>query len=507
VKGFALLLAIMVLMPAALWAGDAVLPDNIIMPPGGGSQPQRVLQAGPPVDVLAPGQITAPQQVTQSAAPEIPKSSSAPADASQLPATSQAAGQPETSGEAPPMGQSTGSTGSSGDLLEKKSNIVHPFLAVGGYFTDNVNNSHTDRKSDFGMVLSPGVYFALPGMRQRITPTGTLNIAPGGANLTGFRPDYAIPLQSYLYYRADIEAFANNSSLNTVSHLVEGVVQSKFRGGLNINFEDQFKMTHNQRGTGLSFGLDKFYDNLASISAKYQLGEKTLARLDYSNYYLHFLGAENSFRDRDDNRVAAYFFYKMWPRTSVFAEYEYVNSAYSDKTVSGSMEHHIFVGVRYDVTDKTRGMIKVGYGIKDFERSSLRSQSNIYAEAQLDHKFTEKTSIILTASRRTDETDVATAYSIVENTIDATYLQRLTTKLTASINFRFTDEKYNGNVTYAGVTKMLHDEYIRTGASMLYEFRDWINFTVGYYFTDRMSNINSLSYTSNNIFFRISAIY
>jgi hypothetical protein len=243
------------------------------------------------------------------------------------------------------------------------------------------------------------------------------------------------------------------------------------------------------------------------MSAKYQLGEKSLLRIDYSNYYLHFLGEENGFRDRDDNRVAAYFFYKLWPKTSLFAEYEYLNTAYRDKTVSGSMEHHMFFGVRYDVTDKTKGMLKVGYGIKDYNRSSVKPNSNIYAEAQLDHKFSEKTSVILTASRRTDETDVATANSIVENTVDVTYLQRLTTKLTGNINLRFTDEKYNGSVTYAGVTKALHDEYIRAGASVLYEFRDWLTFTLGYYFTDRMSNINALSYTNNTIFLRISAIY
>jgi hypothetical protein len=413
----------------------------------------------------------------------------------------------KTSAGDQPMGQSNGAAGISGDVTEKKGNIVHPFLAVGGYFTDNVNNSHENRKGDFGTVISPGIYFAVPGMRQRITPVATLNIAPGGASLTGFRPEYPRTLQSYLYYRADIEAYANNRSLSAVSHLVEGVLQYNMRGGLQIGLEDQFSMTHNQRGTGLSFGIDKYYANLASMSAKYQLGEKSLLRIDYSNYYLHFLGEENGFRDRDDNRVAAYFFYKLWPKTSLFAEYEYLNTAYRDKTVSGSMEHHMFFGVRYDVTDKTKGMLKVGYGIKDYNRSSVKPNSNIYAEAQLDHKFSEKTSVILTASRRTDETDVATANSIVENTVDVTYLQRLTTKLTGNINLRFTDEKYNGSVTYAGVTKALHDEYIRAGASVLYEFRDWLTFTLGYYFTDRMSNINALSYTNNTIFLRISAIY
>jgi hypothetical protein len=406
------------------------------------------------------------------------------------------------------MGQSPGgTTGISGDVMEKKSSIVHPFLAVGGYFTDNVNDSHDNRKSDMGFIVSPGVYFTVPGMRQRITPTGTLNIAPGGATATEFRPEYPINLRSYLYYRADIETFANAHELDDVSHLVEGVVQYKMRGGLLLELSDQFNLTHNQRGTGFTNGLDRYYGNLASFSAKYQLGEKSLVRLDLSDYYLSFLKPENSFRDRNDTRAAVYYFHKFWPRTALFVEYEYMNMAYKRDVVSNSMEHHIFGGIRWDVTDKTRGMLKAGFGIKEFTNSNLGSSSNLYAEAQLDHKFTEKTSLLLSAVRRTDETDVAPANSIMETSGEVTLLHRLTTKLTGNINFRYTDELYNGSVTLNGETKRMHDHYIRAGTSLLYEFRDWLSFTLGYYFTDRMSNFNSLSYTNNTIFFRISAIY
>jgi hypothetical protein len=406
------------------------------------------------------------------------------------------------------MGQPAGGTpGISGDVTEKKSNIVHPFLAVGGYFTDNVNNSHDNKKSDMGFIVSPGVYFTVPGMRQRITPTGTLNIAPGGANSTEFRPDYPLNIRSYLYYRADIETFANAHELDDVSHLVEGVVQYKMRGGLQFDLSDQFNLTHNPRGTGFSNGLDRYYGNLLSLSTKYQLGEKSLVRLDLSDYYLSFLKPENSFRDRNDSRAAVYYFHKFWPKTSLFVEYEFMNIAYKEQIVSNSMEHHLFAGIRWDVTDKTRGMLKAGYGIKEFKNSNIGNSSNLYAEAQLDHKFTPKTSILFSAVRRTDETDVAPASSIVETSGEITLLHRLTTKLTGNINFRFTDELYKGEVTLNGETKRMHDQYLRAGTSLLYEFRDWLSFTLGYYFTDRMSNFNSLSYKNNTIFFRISAIY
>ncbi len=85
-----------------------------------------------------------------------------------------------------------------------------------------------------------------------------------------------------------------------------------------------------------------------------------------------------------------------------------------------------------------QGHAQVGYGVKEFERASS-SKSNIYAEAQLDHKFTENDSVILTAVRGRDESDVSSANSIVETTaIDAA--ARFTTKLTGNLNVKFTDE-------------------------------------------------------------------
>jgi polysaccharide biosynthesis protein VpsM len=496
-KRVILLLAFAVLIPGALWADSPVYDGNDVY------DKSSMVHPGNSTGYSGYSLGTKPVLVAQSVS-----SGADPAPANP-PASGQGATQPAPSAEAPPMGQTSGGGSGelSGDVLERKSNIIHPFLAVGGYFTDNVYNTHDNRKSDFGLVVSPGIYFALPGMRQRIVPVETLNIAPGGANLTGFRPQSPRTLQTYLYYRADIEAFANESSLNSVSHLAEGMVQYNMRGGLTLQLEDQFALTHSVRGIGLSFGLDRYYANMAAFSAKYQISEKTLVRLDFANYYIHFVDDGNEFRDRSDNKVSAYFFYKIWPKTALFVEYEYVNTQYNKDIISGSMEHHAFFGIRHDVTDKTRGMLKVGYGIKEFDRSGLQAKPNVYVEAQLDHKFTAKTSLILSAVRRTDETDVAQAYSIVETTGNINLLHRFTTKLTGNLNFRFSDEKYNGNVTYGGDTKELHDQYLRAGVSLLYEYRDWLSFTLGYIFSDRMSNINSLSYTNNTAYFRISAIY
>ena len=406
-----------------------------------------------------------------------------------------------------PLGQPMGTSQVSGDIIEKKGGNIHPFIAVTEYWTDNAFNTHTDKKSDFTTVISPGIYLALPGMKERINPIETLNLAPGGSALTRFNVQYPRRFQSYLYYRADIEHYLSSSDLNYTSHTVEGVLQYNMRGGLSLEVDDQFVKSRTQRGTGFSFDLDKFYGNLFMASAKYEISDKTLVRLDYSNYYLNFIAAENDFRNRDDNAVSAFFFYKLWPKTSIFAEYDFVDISYNKNIMPNSTEHHFFAGLKWDMTDKTKGSVKAGYGIKDFSNSSTESHGDIYLELQLDHKFSPKTTLLLNASRRTEETDVSQSSFIVANAISATLLHRFSTKITGSLDLSYTHEKYNGDVTFDGTTKELVDQFWRAGAAVQYDYKDWLKFVAGYVFSDRVSSISALSYINNMLYVRASAIY
>ncbi len=441
--------------------------------------------------------------------PQVTRADEAPSAATPTDAVKSEAPAPIASpaGEVP-MGQPMGTERVSSDIFEKKGGNIHPFLAVTEYWTDNVFDTHDNKKSDFATVISPGIYLALPGMKERITPIETLDITPGGAALTRYGVQYPRRFQAYLYYRADIERYADTESLNYTSHTVEGVLQYNMRGGLSLEVDDQFVKSRTQRGTGFSFELDKFYGNLFATSAKYEISDRTLVRVDYSNYYIHFIAPENSFRNRDDNTVSAYFFYKLWPKTSIFAEYDFVDITYNDAVLSNSNEHHFFLGLRWDITDKTKGAVKAGYGIKEFSNSNISNHNDTYLEAQLDHKFTPKTTLIIKGSRKTDEPDIAQANFIVANTVEATLLHRLTTKVTGSLDLSYTNEKYEGApITFGGETKSLNDQFWRAGVAVQYEFKDWLKFDLGYAYSERDSNISALSYTNNTVFLRASAIY
>ena len=75
----------------------------------------------------------------------------------------------------------------SGEIYSKRAGYVHPFLSVGGFYTDNLFNNDTDEKSDWVAVMTPGVWVARPASRQKLVNVNTMNTAPGGLALSRFK--------------------------------------------------------------------------------------------------------------------------------------------------------------------------------------------------------------------------------------------------------------------------------------------------------------------------------
>ncbi len=384
--------------------------------------------------------------------------------------------------------------------------FLHPFLAITGYYTDNVFYTKDNKKSDFATVITPGIWLTFPHVNERLLNIDTSNLSPGGFSLSRYSPQTFKRYQTYLFYNADIELFSNNSSGNDISHTAGGLFQYNLRGGLSFEFADHLLFSHDARSTGISgvtTELDKFWNNLADFIVTYDSGDKFKFRIDYTNFILNYDASRNKFRDRVDNTFSSYIFYKVRPKTSVFVEYEFADINYATDTLSNSRENNFFGGIQWDITAKSKGSIKAGYGVKEFVDPAIKGGNNFILEAQIDHKFTPKTSLILKASRKTDETDVAGTNFIVATTFGANYVQRITGKLTGNINLSYTNDQYTGALTFNGITKPLEDDYYSGTLALSYKFREWIQLDLGYKYEKRNSSFSDFDYVTNNIFFRI----
>ncbi|HHN65344.1 MAG TPA: DUF560 domain-containing protein [Nitrospirae bacterium] len=400
--------------------------------------------------------------------------------------------------------QPIGEEGISGEIFERRGGYFHPFLSITGYYTDNVFNTNDDEKDDYVAVISPGIWLSVPRIKEQLFELTTSSVTPGGMSTTRLRKRFPRRYQTYLLYTADIEQFKKYSSENTINHKIEGLFQYNFRGGLSVDLYEQFIKTHDERGTGVSTELDKYNTNLAGITASYDISRRFRIRLDYSNYYVNYKDTRNDFRDRVDNSINTYLFYKFLPKTSAFVEYDYLDIHYRKGILDDSVEHHFLGGLQWEITGKSRGTAKAGYGIKDFENSDIDTARELFLELQLEHNFTPKTSLKLIGTRRTNETNISVTDYILTHSITAEYLQRLTSKISSAIDLSYQHDKYKGELTFGGKTDERKDNIYRASVAFDYGFRDWLKFDLGYIYTKRDSNFSDFDYTNNTVFFRVT---
>lgn len=383
-----------------------------------------------------------------------------------------------------------------GDILGGKTGYIHPFVSVGGFYTDNLFNREYDREGDFVTLVTTGIWAVLPASRYQLIRMNTLNTAPGGLELSRFRSKSESRMQAYAKYQANILLHDKYDSEDQVNQRAEGYFRYNFRGGLSVGVLDIYELDHDAYGTGTSRELAKFKSNLASTTVSYEITPKTSIEGEYGFYTLSYDEERNAYRERDDHSFAGRFFYRFWPKTSALLEYDYININYDEDVVSDSEEHQVYAGVEWIATVKSRLLAKVGYGLKDFDAQGSNEAENFLAELQFRHRFTPKSYVELKASRKTNETEIADTAYILSQKIQLRYYQRILPKLMTTANVYYKRNSYRGEGSFGD----RRDNYYGAGVDLKYSFTNWLALSGGYQFIKRDSNYIAYDYDRNNVY-------
>ena len=392
------------------------------------------------------------------------------------------------------------------DILGRRQHYLHASLTLSGIFTDNALNSRDDKESDFSTILSPAVWIVFPYSGQNIAPLSLYLRSPGGTLLTRQWPDSILHYQASLYYRSDIPLTSSSGGL------AYGTVPAQTLSGrllllgnrFSLLAEDQYEFSHleQEAGTVNAHGeQDRYNSNLLNVALSYASRNRLVFQVGYSHFTTSYKSDLDTFRDRKDDGLSASVSYKLSPRMSLIAEYRYLNIAYDKTGELDSDEHYFMGGISWDITAKSKGLLKAGYVVKKFDKFSGSFDSFSF-EAQLDHRFTPKTSLLLNAYRKPNETDIqGTDFSLTDG-LEVKLRHLLTPRLTSSAGFLIMNDHYKKGPNFS---ESVDSTLYQANIELQYAFKRWLKGGIGYAYTIKNSSMSELEYRSNTFYLNITS--
>ncbi|OPL12104.1 MAG: hypothetical protein AVO38_03490 [delta proteobacterium ML8_D] len=399
-----------------------------------------------------------------------------------------------------------------GNNVFERCGRLHGFFSITQMYKSNLYRTAENTEDTWATYFTPGIWAALPGSCDRIVEIVTSSASPGGLAVSPFYPGTKRKYQAYLLYSPQYEMYSHDSDNNMVSHQADVYFRYNTRNKFSFRVLDQFKRSHDSISSRALDIDDRYKTNLFSTLATLDLTKKLQLRLDYSNFNLNYDSSQNSRADRVDNSMATYGYFHFTPKTSFFANYEYSDISYRSNDLD-SNENRFFAGFRWDVTKKTSGQIKGGFGEKDYDQPALSSADTWMAEIQVDHLLTSRTRLILNAYRRYDEPigelvdkdDLQENFTknILTHMVGLSLNYNFTTKLHLNLDTTLFYDEYKDEKTLS-TRKERQDTEFAISPAIKFDFMKWLTFDLAYTYTNRDSNYSEFDYEDHTVYLRAS---
>ena len=387
------------------------------------------------------------------------------------------------------------------DIFGGKGGYVHPYLSLGIGYNDNVYQAPDNTVSDLATVLSGGIWFSLPGSREKRIAMETNALSPGGMRMD-FRRDRDFQrFKAYLHLGGRRITYNEESEGDATDLFVDGLLEYNLRGGLTMQLLDIYRHGHEDfHGGTIRDRLQTYDSNLASVRILYDLGHRFRLRGDAGIFTIGY--EDEPARNRLDQSYSTYLYYDISPKTSAFVQYTYLDVSYDERDDRGSQEHHFLGGLRWRSGGKTSGAVRVGYGIKDFQNPATDRGSELLFSGWVDYRPTGKTKLRLLAYRGYSESDTSSASSVLTHRVKLSYTQKLRarTKLKASLAYK--KQEYHDVYANGGPGARTDDAWDGS-LSLHYRFRRWLSANLTYAHRDQQSDLPEYEYVDNRLLLQV----
>lgn len=352
---------------------------------------------------------------------------------------------------------------------------IHPYISTKETYSDNIYATASDKKHDFITTIMPGLKLLFPFREHKI-----------GA-------EYNRVFNKYEKYHDE----------NSTDENANGFLDFKFGSRLGLTLQDTYAKGHEPRSSSTSGAIEKYTANAASASVSYKLADVSKVKVDYSKSTLDFKSSESQFRDRGEDLISTYLYYRIFPKTSAFVEYDHkqVDFEQSTSTLDNKVNSGL-LGVTWEITEKSKGTVKGGYTWKNFESQANKDFKTWAASIDLNHEFSDYTSLKVVGQRIVNEASLRGARYFVTTGMYGEFTHKFTYKTAGVLRGSYGEDKFSDAI--APETKIRKDLTAAAGAGLKYQMRDWLEFAIDYNHRNRNSNINANDYKENSYMFTIN---
>ncbi len=178
-----------------------------------------------------------------------------------------------------------------------------------------------------------------------------------------------------LSYNADLGRYSSSSADNFTDQKVLGQAELGLSSRANLNIEPVFQIGHDDRGSTYATTLVPNIWHSAGLTSSFAYGAeaamgKTIVDIGMTDRKYQNNRTVTTAYDRKLSNVAATFFWRALPKTSLLVNVKHTGIAYSDPTsVLNGNELYLLAGAKWEATAQTTGEFKVGQLKKKFDKS------------------------------------------------------------------------------------------------------------------------------------------
>lgn len=369
---------------------------------------------------------------------------------------------------------------------------VHPTLGFASLYTDNVFRDTNNRQSDIGYFVAPGLQAFLPlGERHELLV------------------DYRAVQQNY-------QRFPEN---NVFTHEASGLLKMSYSGGLKLNFHGLHVRGFDPRGSLLDLqrrDLTTWNTNTFTGRAEY-MGIHTGMSLSLRSQKWNFENNNQAAaRDFLSNSADVTFFAKATPNTYATLNIGVADIIYDENKQLDGFMYSIHAGLTIPAGEKFSGELLAGLDILNFKRAPLsedaelpeglspggNTQKRISMRGKLNWQPTPRLSFFVQPFRRIRQAAVFSASTYIATGFVFSSKYDFGPRTSFFARTFYSNNEFTPDLGSQG----REDDLFQQTIGMNYMAIRWLAFKVGYFYSQRSSNLPLQDFYANSIMISVQGI-